>query len=96
MRLLADFNYSFMTIRINLKLYASLSEYLPAGTENNTIVAEIPADASPYEVIDRFRVPRDQAHLILLNGVYVSPEDRDKTTFKEGDILAIWPPVAGG
>ncbi len=36
------------------------------------------------------------AHLVLLNGVYLTPEQREQATFKEGDTLAVWPPVAGG
>jgi molybdopterin converting factor small subunit len=34
--------------------------------------------------------------LVLVNGKYIKPEDRDTTTLLEGDVLAIWPPVAGG
>ena len=47
-------------------------------------------------MIDRYNVPREMAHLVLLNGVYIKPEDRDKAVFNDGDTLAIWPPVAGG
>lgn len=85
-----------MTIRINLKLYASLADYLPADAEGNVVDVELADDATPYQVIDRFKVPRQEAHLILLNGVYVKPEARDQAAFRDGDTLAIWPPVAGG
>jgi molybdopterin converting factor small subunit len=34
--------------------------------------------------------------LVLLNGKYIAPEARGTTTLTEGDVLAIWPPVAGG
>jgi len=40
--------------------------------------------------------PRELAHLVLLNGIYVAPEQRNLVSIKEGDVLAIWPPVAGG
>jgi molybdopterin converting factor small subunit len=33
---------------------------------------------------------------VLINGVYVAPEDRATRTLVEGDVLAIWPPIAGG
>jgi molybdopterin converting factor small subunit len=35
-------------------------------------------------------------HLVLVNGVYVPPAERLSFTPKEGDVLAIWPPIAGG
>ena len=53
-------------------------------------------EASIHTVVDTYHVPRESAHLILVNGFYILPEDRDKPVFKEGDVLAIWPPVAGG
>lgn len=85
-----------MTIRIYLKLYASLTDYLPADAEGNRISVEFPDDVTPHQVIDQFKVPRKEAHLILLNGVYIKPADRDQSAFREGDTLAVWPPVAGG
>jgi hypothetical protein len=35
-------------------------------------------------------------HLVLINGVYVPPEERGTRMLAEGDTLAIWPPIAGG
>lgn len=83
-------------MQITFKLYATLSEYLPEETEKNSTIIEIPENASTFEVIDQFNIPRDKAHLVLLNGIYIHPEDRNNPIIKEGDTLAIWPPVAGG
>jgi molybdopterin converting factor small subunit len=35
-------------------------------------------------------------HLVLINGKYIEPEKRLTQTLQEGDVLAIWPPIAGG
>jgi molybdopterin converting factor small subunit len=35
-------------------------------------------------------------HLVLVNGVYIAPDQRDTRVLQEGETLAIWPPVAGG
>ena len=83
-------------MKITLKLFASLAEYLPQGAFRNAIDIEVPEDISPNAVIDRYRVPREMAHLVLVNGVFAYQEDRDSALLKEGDHLAIWPPVAGG
>jgi molybdopterin converting factor small subunit len=85
-----------MTIHVRLKLYASLSQYLPPGANDHSVFVEIPGNATPNQIIDQYRVPRAEAHLVLLNGVYLKPEDRDRPLLQDGDILAIWPPVAGG
>ncbi len=41
-------------------------------------------------------MPPKLVHLVLVNGVYIPPEERATRTFVEGDVLAIWPPIAGG
>lgn len=83
-------------MNLTLKLYAGLTDYLPPGAEDNKLVIEISASNTAYEIIDKYNVPREMAHLVLLNGVYIKPEDRNQAVFNDGDILAIWPPVAGG
>jgi molybdopterin converting factor small subunit len=35
-------------------------------------------------------------HLVLINGKYIEPDKRWSQTLVEGDVLAIWPPIAGG
>jgi sulfur carrier protein ThiS len=35
-------------------------------------------------------------HLVLVNGSFVPPEQRATRELVEGDVLAIWPPIAGG
>jgi sulfur carrier protein ThiS len=41
-------------------------------------------------------MPMKLVHLVLVNGVYVPPEQRATRALCEGDVLAIWPPIAGG
>lgn len=83
-------------MRITFKLFAGLARHLPPDTRHNMLELEIADGASVHAVIDRFQVPRAAAHLVLVNGVYVEPGDRDHALLAEGDVLAVWPPVAGG
>jgi len=84
-------------MQIKLKLYASLSDLLPAGAKDNAIDIEIAEATTLNNVIDQYNVPRKLAHLVLINGVFVCETDRDQANvLQPGDVLAIWPPVAGG
>lgn len=83
-------------MRLQLKLYATLAEYLPSEAVANVVEIEVPAGTSPHQVLDLHRVPRERAHLLLVNGNYIPPERRDEALLREGDALAAWPPVAGG
>lgn len=85
------------TLTITLKLYATLQHLLPRGTVRNAATVDIRAGASLNDVIDGWRVPRELAHLVLVNGAFVGDVDRDAPdALVAGDVLAIWPPVAGG
>ncbi len=83
-------------MRIRFKLYASLGRYLPEGTQGNAIEIEVPADASAHSIIDRYNVPRRLTHLVLVNGVFADKAQRDAAVLKDGDTVAVWPPIAGG
>ena len=83
-------------MKITLKLFVSLAQYLPGTAVRNIAEIDVASDATVHQVIDAYHVPRPAAHLILINGVYVLPQDRDQPIFHAGDVLAIWPPVAGG
>jgi sulfur carrier protein ThiS len=84
-------------MQITFKLYASLGEYLPAdkrrGNEMPLTVAE---GATVQSVIEPFGLPAKLVHLVLVNGHYIAPADRPSKVLVEGDVLAIWPPIAGG
>ena len=82
--------------KATLKLYASLSDFLPRGAEDNRIEIDLDEGDSVAEVIDRFRLPLESCHLVLVDGVFIYPEDRADRLLEHGEVLAIWPPVAGG
>jgi molybdopterin converting factor small subunit len=46
--------------------------------------------------VELHRLPEKLVHLVLVNGSYIAPEKRPTQTLLEGDVLAIWPPIAGG
>jgi len=84
-------------MRVTVKLYAGLQDYLPTEADANSTLLDIDDDTTVHQLINRFHVPRHEVHLILLNGIFVEPGARDSAgLLKEGDTLAVWPPVAGG
>lgn len=85
-------------MKITFKLFASLTDYLPAERERgrNFVHIDVPDGASIGEVVAPFQLPQRMVHLVLVNGVYVPPAERATRRLSEGDVLAIWPPIAGG
>jgi sulfur-carrier protein len=84
-------------MKITLKLFASLTDYLPAADRSSNVTQlDVAKDASILQIIEPFGMPPKLVHLVLVNGVYIYPEKRDTHVLAEGDVLAIWPPIAGG
>jgi molybdopterin synthase sulfur carrier subunit len=84
-------------MRITFKLYASLTQHLPADARpSNQVSLEVPEGTPIAKIIEPFGMPEKLVHLVLVNGVYVPPAERLSYRPKEGDVLAIWPPIAGG
>jgi len=83
-------------MNITLKCFAGLKRHLPPHAKANAALVEVDADMSVHQVIDFFKIDREEAYLVILNGVFVCPPDRDSTLLKEKDVLALWPEVAGG
>lgn len=83
-------------MQITLKLYASLGSFLPPGADGNVALIDVPDGISVLDLLDRYKVPREHCHLVLVNGVFQPPASRAQSRLTAGDHVAAWPPVAGG
>jgi len=84
-------------MNITLKLFASLTDYLPSEAKYTNVVAlDVAAATTVGQLIEQQRLPAKLVHLVLVNGHYVAPGERAGKALTDGDTLAIWPPIAGG
>ena len=84
-------------MRITFKLYAGLTQYLPHDARvGNAMALELPDGTTIPKAIEPFGLPPKLVHLVLIDGVYIAPEQRAGRALCDGEVLAIWPPVAGG
>ncbi len=88
---------SVRTVRVALKLYASLTDYLPPeARRTHRLELEVPAGTTVSDVIVQHSLPSKMCHLVLVNGFFVPPSRRSSRALEADDELAIWPPIAGG
>lgn len=84
-------------MKITFKLYATLQDKLPPDAVDNAIELEVDEKVTLFDLIDKFGVARESAHLVLVNGTYFGDDERGESgLLKSGDVVAVWPPVAGG
>lgn len=83
-------------MKLYIELYASLMRHLPPGKDRFRREIKGENEQNLQGIIDRFNITPEEAHIVLVNGHFVCDVDREKHLLKEGDVVSIWPPVAGG
>ena len=82
-------------MKITLKLFSGLTEYLPPEAEGNTLVVSAPASMTAHALIDKYRLPRAEARVVMVNGELLPPASRD-LPLRDGDVVSVWPSIQGG
>ncbi|MBI4519165.1 MAG: MoaD/ThiS family protein [Deltaproteobacteria bacterium] len=80
-------------MKIELRLFASLRKQLPPGSPRGRCELELPAGTTTGEVLARMHIERASAQMVLVNGDHDRDFDR---VLNDGDVVSIFPPVAGG
>ena len=83
-------------MKIKVRLFANLRAKLPAGNDGQEAEVEVPEGATPEVVIAQLEIPPEMAHLVMIDGYHLLPEERTSRTIQPGEVLAIFPPIAGG
>jgi sulfur carrier protein ThiS len=82
---------------ITLKLFASLAAHLPAeARSSHKLDLDIAPGTTVQDVIRRQGIPEALCAIVLIDGHWVARPERATRTLHEGQVLAIWPPIAGG
>ena len=79
-------------MKIELRLFASLSRYLPEQRTGNLCAMEIPEGTTIKELLQRLTIPAEIRKIIIVNGVHAG----ESQLLTEGDRIGVFPPVAGG
>ena len=82
-------------MNITLKLFSGLAEYLPPEAEGNALAVSAPASLTPHQLLDRYRLPHLEARVMMVNGAFLPPEQRD-SPLRDGDVVSVWPSIQGG
>jgi molybdopterin converting factor small subunit len=79
-------------MEIEVKLFATLREYLPKGSSRFSCKMKINVSTRVQDILLRLKIPEQIPKIILINGVHAKKDQ----VLNERDVLSIFPPVAGG
>ena len=78
-------------LRVTVKLLATYRRHLPAGTKG-AYQPPVRSDATVRELLAQLPLPPEDAKVVLVNGRGAPPDQ----VLREGDVVAIFPAIAGG
>ena len=83
-------------MKVEVKLFASLRARMPNGTGKGEL--ELEDGASLSDFLAKMDIPKELSQMTLVNGQHCPAEKswRDEKKLKEGDVVSVFPPLAGG
>jgi sulfur-carrier protein len=79
-------------VRVEVRLFATLSSFLPPASRDGAVLLEVPPDSTVHDVLQQLGVPADLERVALVNGTDATAE----RALHAGDVLTVFPPLAGG
>jgi len=79
-------------MRVEVKLFANFREYLPPGSQKYSCWLELEEGTTVAEAVKRLKIPDSIPMITLVNGIHRTLTD----ALRAGDVLSVFPPVAGG
>jgi molybdopterin converting factor small subunit len=79
-------------VKVEVRLFATLARYLPSGAIGDRAIFDLPEGITVAEVVRALAIPPDLERLTVVNGLDAALDHR----LSEGDVLSMFPPLAGG
>lgn len=77
---------------VSVKLFATLTKYLPPGSEKKTTVLTLDDHATTDDIVAKLGIPEGHVHLTLIDGKHAEKG----APLHDGAIVSLFPPIAGG
>lgn len=79
-------------MKVEVHLFATLARFLPARAIGDGITLSLPEGVKVADVVRRLDLPADLDYLTVVNGLDAALDH----PLAEGDVLSLFPPLAGG
>ncbi len=79
-------------MKVEVQLFATLAAYLPPDGREGAATLDVPDRSTVRDVIQHLGLPPDLERVTLVNGGDATPD----RALSSGDVLALFPPLAGG
>ncbi len=79
-------------MKVEVRLFANLAKLLPPGSQKKRTTMTVKKGTTIVDLLDKLKIPMRVTNIVMINGVH---KDK-KTELEEGDVVSVFPPIAGG
>ncbi len=79
-------------MKVEVRLFANLAKLLPPGSQNKRATITVKKGTTIDELLEKLKLPSNITNVVMVNGASKSRETR----LEEGDVVSVFPPIAGG
>ena len=79
-------------MRVEVRLFATLARYLPNDHRAGATLLDVADDSTVADVAHSLGIPGDLSRIVLVN----DRDANDDRRLAEGDVVTLFPPLAGG
>jgi molybdopterin synthase sulfur carrier subunit len=79
-------------MEIEVRLFATFRDYLPQGSDTFSCRKSVPTETIVRKIAEDLKLPDDTPKIFIVNGNVVTGDH----VLRDGDVVSIFPPVAGG
>ena len=84
-------------MEIELKMFMKFKRYLPEGTADGKAMITLAEGSTFVDLLSEIGMPVSEDKIIIVNGISHKQSGKvNALQLKEGDTVAIFPPIAGG
>ena len=79
-------------MKVEVRLFANLAKLLPPGSQKKRATMTVKKGRTVDDLLGKLNIPPRVTNIVMVNGVH---QDRE-TELNEGDVVSVFPPIAGG
>lgn len=79
-------------MKAEIRLFANFRDFLPPGSGSSSFTMSFEGKRTVKEIIEELRLPDDIPRIIVVNGLHTEAD----YVLQDGDVVSLFPPLAGG
>ena len=79
-------------MKAEIRLFANFRDFLPPGSGSSSFTTSFEGQKTVKEIIEELRLPDDIPRIVVVNGLHTEADH----VLQDGDVVSLFPPLAGG